>query len=152
MWKIADALYLGTKEDAADLTLLKSNQVSHVINCALELPCYFEEELEYLALSLKDPDHGLLAQLERAMIFIDRGRRHGAVMVHCSGAISRSPAVVLSYLCHCGLSIDEAAQRIRNVARTRPNDIFLHQVHEYLGLEMTSDGLERLIHKLGEQT
>lgn len=148
MWKIIEGLYLGTKEDSEDFDALSAKRIRYVLNCAAELPCPFEEEFEYLDLSLKDPDDGLGSQLATALAFIDRGRQQGAIMVHCSGGVSRSPAVVLAYLCHCGFGLNEAARLMRNAVQTRPNDVFLRQVCDYLALDVTDDGVTKLIHAL----
>ena len=151
MWKIVPGLYLGTKEDSENVAALKDAGVTDVVNCAAELPCLFEGVFRYFHLSLKDPDERLERRLPKTLAFIDRGRKDGAVLVHCAGAISRSPAVILAYLCHSGSTLDQAAETIQPVVQTRPNVAFLQQIRDYFGLSLSDDEMERLLWKLGDK-
>jgi hypothetical protein len=152
MWKMVRGLYLGTKEDSANVASLEAAGVTHIVNCAVELPCLFEGVFQYLHLSLKDPDERFARRLPKTLAFIDRGREGGAVLVHCAGAISRSPAVILAYLCHSGCELHEAVETIQQAVRTRPNLVFLQQIRDYFGLSTADDELEMLLRKLGEPT
>jgi hypothetical protein len=149
MWKIVPSLYLGTKEDSENIAALESAGVTHVVNCAIELPCLFEGVFDYLWLSLKDPDEKFVRQLPKAFSFIDSGRKSGSVLVHCAGGISRSPAIVLAYLCHSGCGLDEAAATIQQVVRTRPNVVFLNQLRDYFGLSASDEDIAMLLQELG---
>jgi hypothetical protein len=42
MWTIFDNLFLGNREDACDRQRLREAGITHILNCAEELPCYFE--------------------------------------------------------------------------------------------------------------
>jgi predicted protein tyrosine phosphatase len=150
MWKIIQGLYLGTKADSENVASLEAAGVTHVVNCAAELPCPFEDTFQYLHLRLKDPDDRLGRRLTKALAFIDRGREGGAVLVHCAGAVSRSPAVILAYLCHAGSDLDEAADTIREAVRTRPNAVFLRQLRDYFGLKISDDEIMTLAEKLSQ--
>ena len=150
MWKIVPGLYLGTKEDSEDVASLEAVGVTHVVNCSIELPCLFEGVFQYLHLSLKDPDERFARRLPKTLKFIDTGRVGGAVLVHCAGAISRSPAVIIAYLCHSGSGLDEAAKAIKQVVQTRPNVIFLQQIRDYFGFDVTDDEMVTLLEKLGD--
>ncbi|WP_425395514.1 dual specificity protein phosphatase family protein [Aeoliella sp.] len=152
MWKVADGLFLGTIEDAEDVTSLRSLGVSYVVNCAKELPSSHENELIYLRLNLKDPDSGLMECLDAACEFIDNGRRSGGVLVFCQGAISRSPSVVLGYLCHGGSKLEEAVRELATVCQTRPNGVFLDQVAMHFENRSLSDKeLQNLIRQLSHE-
>ena len=82
--------------------------------------------------------------------FIDRGRQAGSVVVHCHGAISRSPAVILAYLCHHGQSLRQAAQHLGAIVATLPNDIFFWQIAKYFGEQLTSATLREIQVTLGQ--
>src|SRR4051794_35762467 len=105
MWQVMPSLFLGDLQDARDRQALHHERITHILNCAAELPCYFAGEFTYLSLTLRDPDARLESQIVKACEFIDKGRRNGNVLVHCIRAGSRSPAVVLSHLCHVGTPI-----------------------------------------------
>jgi protein-tyrosine phosphatase len=142
MIEILEGLYLGNRESACDLTRLREAGITHVVNCADELPNYHDEHFVYLALRLRDPDPNLCRHLPRVCGFIDQARKQGRVLVHCFAAVSRSPTVVLAYLCHLGHSLEEAAGRLGQAAWTDPDLLFLRQLAEHHG-EQCPD-LERL--------
>lgn len=145
MISVIDRLYLGNREMAKDLRRLKEAGVTHIVNCAEELPNYHPRDFRYLALKLKDPDIGLQANLRGISSFIDEGRREGSVLVHCFAGVSRSPAVVLAYLCHhTGELLPAAAKRLAAAAWTNPDLLFLWQIAEHLGTPMPPAELEAI--------
>jgi atypical dual specificity phosphatase len=148
VWQIIPGLFLGDREDARDRQLLKREGITHIVNCAAELSCHFEREFIYLSLKLKDPDPAFGSRIERVCDFIDAGRRDGKVLVHCTAAVSRSPAVILAYLCHRGDTLDHAVQRLRQVVLTGIDDLFLQQLVEHLRLAMSATERESLALKL----
>jgi protein-tyrosine phosphatase len=131
MWLILDSLYLGNKRDAADFDLLKQHGITHIVNCALELPDYFPFDFEYLALRLHDPDPDFIEVIEYACQFIDAGRQKGNVLVHCAAAVSRSPSVILSYFCYLGYSLDTAWSFLNQIVITAPDPIFINQLRRF---------------------
>src|SRR5262245_47765703 len=141
MIRILDGLYLGNREAARDLRRLKEAGITHVVNCADELPNYHDEHFVYLALRLHDPDPELCRHLPRACGFIDQARERGRVLVHCFAAVSRSPTVVLAYLCHLGDSLEQAARRLGRVAWTDPDLLHLRLLAEHRGERAGDDEL-----------
>jgi hypothetical protein len=144
MVEIVPGLFLGNRESAFDRERLRAAGITHVVNCAAELPCYFEGEFIYQALGLYDPDPGLIVCLPDACAFIDDARRSGKVLVHCVASISRSPAVILAYLCHLGDDLEGAARKFGRVVQTAPDRLFLHQIAEHRGHALSDAALKRL--------
>lgn len=144
MWTILPNLLLGDREDAGDLRRLRAAGVTHVLNCAKELPCRFPGEFIYLRLDLTDPDPALVRQIDRACDFIDTGRRGGTVLVHCTAAVSRSPAVVLAYLCHTGMTLVEAAEHVSRVVLTGVDESFLGQLARRFQAATAAADIQRL--------
>jgi hypothetical protein len=144
MIEVLDRLYLGNRESARDLKRLRQAGITHVVNCADELPNYHDGQLVYLALRLRDPDPELRRHLAGVCGFIDRARQEGGVLVHCFAAISRSPTVVLAYLCHLGHSLEQAARLLGAVAWCDPDLLFLRQLAEHHGEIHSEDSLLRL--------
>lgn len=144
MWPILRRLYLGDQRDAADKVLLRSMRITHVLNCAVEIPCYFERHLTYLQLPLNDPDFGFSDWIDELCQFIDTGRKTGRVLVHCRQGLSRSPSAIVTYLCHRGKTVDEALELLRQrVGESEdeffpPHEVFLDQIREYF--EAADDG------------
>lgn len=144
MVEIMERLYLGNREDARDLGLLERTGITHVVNCTDELPNYHDGALAYLALKLRDPDPRFHQHIERTCAFIEEGRKGGGVLVHCFAAISRSPSMVLAYLCSQGENLESAARRLGGIVWTDPDLLFLRQLADHLGEPVSSQELERL--------
>jgi hypothetical protein len=145
MMRIIEGLYLGNREDARDLCGMETNGITHVVNCTDELPNYHAGTLTYLTLKLRDPDPAFRDHVARTCAFIDEARKEGkGVLVHCFAAVSRSPSVVLAYLCHQGDTLEQAARKLGRIAWTAPDLLFLKQLAEYRGEAVSDKVLERL--------
>ena len=137
MWQVLPGLFLGDREDSRDRANLLRHGVTHVVNCAAELPCCHPDAFAYLALGLRDPDSAFAARAREAMGFIDRGRAAGGVLVHCTAGVSRSAAVVLRYLCHLGRPLDRACAELSAAVLTGVDESFLRQIGEELGVALS---------------
>jgi Dual specificity phosphatase, catalytic domain len=144
MIEILPGLFLGNRESARNKERLLERGVTHIVNCADELPCYFDGDFVYKVLRLRDPDPTFHTRLSDACAFIDVARGHGKVLVHCFAAISRSPAIVLAYLCFLGDNLEVAARRLGRLAWTDPDPIFLRQIAEHFEHEWSTDVHDRL--------
>lgn len=149
MITVMERLFLGNREMARDRHRLKLAGITHIVNCAEELPNYHPNDFHYLALKLKDPDPALREHLVNAAGFIDEGRKAGGVLVHCFAGVSRSPAVVLAYLCHHHKeALPLAARRLAAAVWCNPDLQFLSQIACHLGHEMAEaelDAVSRLL-------
>ena len=118
-------------------TALTGAGITHVLNCAREVPCSYRGEFRYWHLRLTDPDQAFQDEIERICRFIRRGRRAGGVLVHCAAGLSRSAAAVVAYLCSRGKRLDEALDLLRRrvgeaeVDFVEPDASFLVQLEEY---------------------
>jgi hypothetical protein len=144
VWQVLPNLHLGDREDSRDRKALAHHGITHVVNCAAELPCAFPDDFHYLALSLRDPDPNFRRAADRAMGFIDRGRASGAVLVHCTAGVSRSAAVVLNYLCHLGRPMDAACAELSRAVLTGIDKSFLSQIAAGCGLTLSKSRLNSL--------
>jgi Dual specificity phosphatase, catalytic domain len=148
MIQIVEGLYLGNRESARDLRRLREAGITHIVNCTEELPNYHEGQFVYLSMKMVDPDPCFRQHLTGVCAFIDDARRQGKVLVHCFASISRSPAVVLTYLCHLGEPLDRAAERLAKIVWTSPDRVFLAQLAEHLGLDYPEDKLRQIEYTL----
>ena len=100
MSKVAEGLYIGSAENASDIKWLSRNGITHIVNCALELPDYFPKRFNYLSLNLDDtPSQNLNDAFEKSYRFIHSAITNGGrVLVHCYAGISRSASMVIYYL------------------------------------------------------
>jgi protein-tyrosine phosphatase len=140
MWRILPRLYLGDQYDACNHHVLEHAGVTHVLNCAREVPCSFRSRFRYLHLKLMDPDGAFIDHIPDICRFIRVGRRRGGVLVHCRMGISRSVAAILAYLCSRGKTLEEGYRILQRGVREadefmEPNEVFLIQIRDYFELD-----------------
>lgn len=153
------ALWLGSIEDALDVTWLREQRIAGVINMALghcrversELcePCLGDGapsafcaawyawqlgrvDFEYLAVDALDQDYPISSHFDEVSQFLESSRKRGrAVLVHCFAGINRSAIVCAAFLLRCGLDVEWAVALVRS---KRPgaltNAVFLAQLRE----------------------
>eukprot|EP00906_Rhabdomonas_costata_P019326 RCo028234 len=130
---IEGQLYLGDRVAAADLDLLRSFGVTHVVNAALEQPSFHFDELVYYNCNLLDifferiKFEGPLAFIQEAL---DQG---GVVFVHCMQGKSRSASLVIAYVMRAyGMSLDDALAKVQELRScVQPNSGFMKQLREF---------------------
>jgi protein-tyrosine phosphatase len=134
VWQIIRRLYLGNQFDARDYDLLQWQGITHILNCAIEVPCWYPRDFVYRHLELTDPDLEFHEYIDDICSFIRKGRKRGAVLVHCRAGLSRSPSAILAYLCSRGKSLNSAldllARRVGESQRDfiEPDASFLEQI------------------------
>jgi hypothetical protein len=148
LWEVLPDLFLGDRGDACDRDRLRRRGITHIVNCSRELPCPFEGEFVYLWLRMEDPDPAFGEKMPTFCQFIDAGRRQGKVMVHCTGGVSRSPAVILAYLCHLDGSLDTAAGRLSRAVQTGIDEVFFYPLARFHGRELNAGEIKALQQKL----
>jgi hypothetical protein len=148
VWEILPDLFLGDRGDASDREPLRKRGITHIVNCSRELPCSFEAEFTYLWLRMDDPDPAFAKKMPIFCEFIDAGRRQGKVMVHCTGGVSRSPAVILAYLCHLDGSLEKAVEQLSLAVLTGIDEDFFYPLAQFHGRELTAADVKALQEKL----
>lgn len=116
--RILDHVLLGGYQQSQDGIGLEYMQVTHVLNCARELPNCFPETLTYLKLNFLDNnEQNILSRFEDAFEFLDGCyEENGICLVHCQQGKSRSASIVAAYLiARRGLSFNVAIERIKAV-------------------------------------
>jgi hypothetical protein len=106
-------IFIGDVNGAENISVLRNNHITHIINTAGELPNFFAQnkkpggdpEFHYLNLGLQDnPTHGeedLLEVLEpsyRYIMGVLKRNRNAHIFIHCHLGRSRSASIVLYYL------------------------------------------------------
>jgi hypothetical protein len=148
LWEILPDLFLGDGGDACDRHRLRGRGITHIVNCSKELPCHFEGEFEYLWLRMEDPDPDFGRRIPEFCEFIGAGRAEGKVMVHFTGGVSRSPAVILAYLCHVHGSLEEAVDQLSRAVQTGIDEDFFYPLARFHGGHLTADDTKALQQKL----
>lgn len=130
MTEIVPCLFLGNKSNAHDFTFLTNNNITHIVNAAVEVPNRFDNDFKYLNLLLEDNED---QELKIPFDFICEAlQNNGRVLIHCQGGVSRSVSVLLAFLMRFkNISLLEAWKLVfeRN-PNIKPNEGFLRQLYE----------------------
>lgn len=100
--KVTDSVFIGDKNGASDIRILLNYGITHIINCAAEIPNYFESDhFSYLKLDLLDTNDSLSPAIQQSCKFIKdtlQQNHNAKIFVHCRMGRSRSASVVIYYL------------------------------------------------------
>jgi protein-tyrosine phosphatase len=127
--RITDNLYLGNMDCALDIPLLRSKEITHVLNMAGNSALakdhrwkqgrYNDAEIVYHSIDAEDEEgYPLLAKyLGEALEFISKsgnGENKSQVLVHCIAGQNRSACIVAAFLIkHHKMTVLEAVQHVR---------------------------------------
>ncbi|CAD8158090.1 unnamed protein product [Paramecium pentaurelia] len=105
---IENQLYLGNSNHANNLKALNLLGITHVVNCAKEIPNYFSEIqqenkdfIKYFQVPVLDLEEEPISDhFDEAYIFINEAlnKQENKVLVHCAQGKSRSATIVLMFL------------------------------------------------------
>ena len=147
---IRDRIWLGNGINACDINIIKSLQITHILNCTKEvaLPKNISKLLvNFKRLPLIDKNsENLLTHLINGLYFIDDSLSsdvHGhRILIHCKQGVSRSVSLVCSYLMWKeGLSFNAALGDIQSKRHIAcPNDKFSKQLKEFEGRLKSGSG------------
>lgn len=134
--EVLPGLYVGSQDAAADLPLLQSRGVTHVVNAAgASVPEVYGSSLSYLSLPLLDLPECVLSDAVIGAVgdFVEGALSSGgAVLIHCNAGVSRSSALAIAFLMtRRGAGYQEALSRVRAVrAAACPNEGFRRQLRD----------------------
>lgn len=131
---IRSRLYVGNMADAAYWPLLKKLGITHIVNCAVEAqkvsPAYESHGIKYVLFPWRDSEEQAmnlgrqkfreLREGTAAIRAVLKGRDSGdnVVLVHCVQGLSRSAALVCSYLMEYeGMALDRALSEVKSKHR-----------------------------------
>lgn len=127
---IIDNIYLGDYRAADNPLLLKQYNITHIINCAFNLPCKYPNQFTYLALNLKDEKtQDIIPKMEESFQFIKKNSSQN-IFIHCVLGVSRSGSAVMYYLMkEKGWTYAQAFDYIRKIRSVvQPNEGFKQQL------------------------
>ena len=130
--EVIPGLWLGSREAACNLSVLKQAGVQGCVNCTTQ-PNLLPEAFSYLHVDVSDtPEENLLpAHLERVVKWVQQHISAGrSVFVHCHAGVSRSPTIVIGLLLHLrGMSLIDAWNHVKRLRPSvRPNAGFCQQL------------------------
>jgi len=115
---LSGRLFLGNKAHAFDYNTLKRLGITHVLNVSRDVSTPFEGEIKYCSCYVADSVNSDVSQFfEETHSFISEAMEvpNSTILVHCAGGVSRSTALVASYLMRTnGWSLNRTLQFIRD--------------------------------------
>ena len=138
---IIDNIYLGDFRTADNMDILRQYNITHIINCAFNLPNKFPNEITYKRLDLRDePDQPLIERLEEAYEFIKENKDKN-IFVHCVFGKSRSASVVIFYtIKEKKINFQEAKNFVKNIRSiVEPNSGFELELNKYYEDHIAND-------------
>ena len=128
---IIDNIYLGDFRTADNIDMLRQYNITHIINCAFNLPNKYPEQITYKRLDLRDePDQPIIERLEEAYQFIKENKGKN-IFVHC--VFGKSSSVVIFYIMkEKKLKFEDAKNFVKNLRNiVNPNPGFEAELIRY---------------------
>src|SRR5437762_10539024 len=96
MTQITPKLFLGNAVDAQSLEFLSNKHIALIVNCAKELPNFYDGKFRYIRLNLDDNLQQDLSSVLPVIHEIIRSMMTGQpVFVHCAAGVSRIAIIVI---------------------------------------------------------
>ncbi|CAM2713566.1 unnamed protein product [Rotaria socialis] len=135
MTHIIDGLFIGSEANAKNLEELSSTQIRHIVNVTSHVPAYHPDQFNYYHISADDTQkQNLLNHFDQAYQFIHKAiENNEKVLVHCVAGISRSPAIVISFLMrYAQMNMNDAYEFVKKKRPiVSPNINFMGQLLQY---------------------
>jgi len=132
--KILDNLYIGDYKSSISKTYLQNKNITHILCVGKEMENFFQNNFIFMKLDVLDSeDEDILSEFEKVFNFIEEGRSEGGILVHCYGAISRSPTILIAYLIKKLLIPYEDAFNMVKAIKSdiNPNEGFLRRLKAF---------------------
>ena len=135
MTEIFNGLFIGSESNARNLEELSSEHIRHIVNVTSHVPFYHSDQFQYYHIPADDTQkQNLLEYFDQAYTFISQAiEKNERVLVHCVAGISRSPAIVISFLMrYAHMKMNDAYQLVKTKRSiVCPNLNFMGQLLQY---------------------
>jgi protein-tyrosine phosphatase len=135
MTHIYQGLFIGNELNAKNLDELILARIEYIVNVTSHLPLYHNERIKYCRLPADDTcQQNLSDYFDQAYTFIKHAiDNKSKVLVHCVAGISRSPAIVMSFLMRSAhMSMNDAYELVKSKRSIiAPNLNFMGQLLQY---------------------
>ncbi|RKP21781.1 phosphatases II, partial [Rozella allomycis CSF55] len=158
---ILPGLWLGSERDAHDISFIKENNISFVLNVSKEAKNAFEndDDIEYCHFDFQDYfDQDILNYLPKCFEFLAKSRSRNA-LIHCTLGISRSPTIAIAYVMKVkGWRMQKSYDHVKQIRNSIcPNVGFMSQLSQYEKTlfsldDQKDDILNDLINSYSEQS
>jgi dual specificity MAP kinase phosphatase len=135
MTEILNGLFIGSESNAQNLDELSSEHIRYIINVTSHVPLYHSEQFHYYHIPADDTQkQNLLDYFDEAYKFILNAiENNEKILVHCVAGISRSPAIVISFLMrYAHMNMNDAYEFVKTKRSiVSPNLNFMGQLLQY---------------------
>ena len=134
MSRITPFIYLGDGNDAQNASFLKTNDIRLIVNCAQEIPNFYDKYIRYIHLDWDDhPEQKIFPTVtEVTDDILNEVFNKRKVFVHCAAGISRSATVVIyTIMRQHKWDYNKSALFVRNFRKIiNPNPGFVKQLQD----------------------
>lgn len=135
MTEILHGIFIGGESNARNLEELSSEHIRHIINVTSHVPLYHSDQFKYCHIPADDTQkQNLLEYFDQAYTFICNAiENNEKILVHCVAGISRSPAIVISFLMrYAHMNMNDAYELVKTKRSiVSPNLNFMGQLLQY---------------------
>ncbi len=135
MTEILNGLFIGSESNAKNLEELSSEHIRYIVNVTSHVPLYHSDQFHYYHIPADDTQkQNLLDYFDQAYTFISNAiENKEKVLVHCVAGISRSPAIVISFLMrYAHMNMNDAYELVKTKRSiVSPNLNFMGQLLQY---------------------
>lgn len=134
MSRITPFIYLGDGNDAQNASFLKTNDIRLIVNCAQEIPNFYNKYIRYIHLDWSDhPEQKIFPTVtEVTDDILNEVVNKRKVFIHCAAGISRSATVVIyTIMRQHKWDYNKSALFVRNFRNIiNPNPGFVKQLQD----------------------
>ena len=129
-------MYLGTFENACDISDLRRLGINYILNCASDCKnTQLPKNITELHLKIRDDvNFDIFKYFEQGIDFINKVRtKGGVILVHCKFGVSRSPSFVCAFLIkYFAFNLQSALKFLRKKRpQVNPNEGFMNFLEKY---------------------
>ena len=132
--KIMENLYIGDNKASMSKSSLQLKNITHILCVGKEMVNFFKKDFTIMKLDVLDSeDEDILNDFEIIYNFIEEGREKGGILIHCYGAISRSPTIIIAYLIKkLKIPLEEAYNIVKSIkSDINPNEGFISKLKDF---------------------
>lgn len=127
--QIISGLYLSSQDPVASKEILQEYNIRHILSVGIDVMEKFDGIKYYYCDLLDLPESDLIAAVKKCIKIIHENRNEN-ILVHCNAGVSRSPAIIISYLMTAEkLLYNDAYEKVRKLRNCiKPNEGFVKQL------------------------
>ncbi|KOC66820.1 Dual specificity protein phosphatase 19 [Habropoda laboriosa] len=126
---VMPGLFLSSQDPVVCKELLEKYEIRHILSIGIVAPVKFNDMKYYHCDLLDVPESNLLIAVNECIKIIHENRNEN-ILVHCNAGVSRSPAIVISYLMALeNIFYDDAYNKVKMIRNCiKPNEGFVKQL------------------------